>query len=134
MGAGAIAGNPGADGYMRVGVDGRCYLAHRLAWLLCHGRWPAHLIDHANGDRSDNRLGNLREARLVDSQRNRRHRNSTGYRGVRQHGRRFVAAITIKGRWIYLGSYRLPEVAHEAYCQAARQAFGEFANRIDEDA
>jgi hypothetical protein len=134
MGVGSVAGNKGADGYVRVRVAGRDYLAHRLCWLIFHGRWPAHLLDHVDGRRDHNAIRNLREATVLDSQRNRRYRNSTGYRGVRQHGRRFVASITIEGRWTYLGTYRLPEVAHEVYLQVARQHFGQFANRLDEDA
>jgi hypothetical protein len=46
-------------------------LAHRLAWLLHTGKNPKDQIDHINGDRSDNRIQNLREADASLNQRNR---------------------------------------------------------------
>ena len=47
--------------YVSVGFEGRSYKAHRLAWLLTFGEWPKDEIDHIDGDRSNNRLGNLRD-------------------------------------------------------------------------
>lgn len=49
-------------GYRFVRVLGHLYRAHRLIWLYVYGHWPKNDIDHINGDRSDNRLVNLREA------------------------------------------------------------------------
>lgn len=38
---GDVAGRPHNRGYVAIGVDGRVYLAHRLAWLWVTGNWPA---------------------------------------------------------------------------------------------
>ncbi|EHB7575351.1 HNH endonuclease, partial [Escherichia coli] len=32
---------------------------HRIAWLMVYNDWPTDVIDHINGDRSDNRIANL---------------------------------------------------------------------------
>lgn len=68
-----------SNGYLRCGIthNGNSYsiLAHRLAWLLHTGKNPSDQIDHKNGNRSDNRIENLREADNCLNQRN-RHKKS----------------------------------------------------------
>lgn len=48
------------DGYMVAGINGGHQLVHRLVWLWVHGDWPTKQIEHINGDRTDNRIANLR--------------------------------------------------------------------------
>ena len=48
------------DGYLVVGINGRHELAHRLAWTWVHGAWPAKQLEHISGDKTDNRIANLR--------------------------------------------------------------------------
>ena len=49
------------DGYKVIMVNGKQWLAHRLAWVLHHGEEPPAVIDHINRDKSDNRIENLRD-------------------------------------------------------------------------
>jgi hypothetical protein len=120
--AGAVAGSQNSKGYLNVGVQGRFYKAHRLAWLLMTTRWPTEQLDHVNGVRSDNRWVNLREVTNKDNGRNRRAQaNSTGYPGVWCHRKRFRARIRFDGRGINLGYFATPEEAHAVYLEAARK-------------
>lgn len=48
-------------GYLKTSVQKRSYLVHRLVWLIVHGDWPTHEIDHINRDAGDNRIENLRD-------------------------------------------------------------------------
>jgi hypothetical protein len=64
---GDVAGSLTERGYIKIGIDGKNYSAHRLAWLYVHGKSPDNCIDHINGVRDDNRISNLRD---VTSQEN----------------------------------------------------------------
>ena len=60
--AGALAGTINKRGYVIIKINYQLYKAHRLAWYLGHGEWPAPdmEIDHINRIKGDNRLCNLR--------------------------------------------------------------------------
>ena len=102
--AGSIAGSPNVRGYWTVGVDGKYYKAHRLAWLYVHGEWPEGVIDHIDRDTANNAVSNLRDVTQVENSLNVkvRERSKTGVNGVRHHhdGRRFRA--TFRGRHLGL--------------------------------
>lgn len=131
--AGSIAGSVHEKGYIRVNVCGRLHYAHRLAWLLAHGRWPKGQIDHINGIRTDNRLANLREATPTNNNGNRRVQSNTrsGVKGAHWHKQsgKWTANIRIDGRQIYLGLFATAKEAGAAYAEAAKTIFGEFARQ-----
>ena len=123
--AGREAGQIGSRGYREVWLDGHIYKGHRIAWLMAKGQWPDGDIDHVNGDRSDNRLCNLRDvSRSVNAQNQRRAKatNVSGLLGVsyRKRTNRYLAQITLGERCVYLGSFETAEKAHEAYLNAKR--------------
>jgi len=128
--AGEVAGSF-SHGYLRIGIDGRDYLAHRLAWLHVHGVWPAGEVDHRNQTRDDNRIDNLREATHAQNGWNagKRSHNASGFKGVSfdKRDRRWVAEIRHHGKRECLGYFDTPEEAHAAYVEAAHRLHGEFA-------
>ncbi|AXH71909.1 MAG: HNH endonuclease [Bacteriophage sp.] len=65
------AGGDDGSGYLKiVAPDRRQILAHRLAFALMESRWPT-IIDHINGQRSDNRWSNLRDVSASENTANR---------------------------------------------------------------
>jgi hypothetical protein len=86
-----------ADGYAVLYVAGARVLAHRAAWLMYYGQWPAGEIDHIDHVRHDNRRSNLREVAPGLNARNtsRSARNTSGVVGVSWYAARqkWVAQI-----------------------------------------
>lgn len=127
--AGDEAGCALDSGYRLVVVD-RCRIyIHRLAWILSHGEWPADILDHANMNRSDNRLANLRPATESQNRANQKPRAKSGFKGVVKfkHANSFMAQISENGHHRYLGCFKTAEEAHAAYRAAAITAFGQHA-------
>ncbi|WP_342238101.1 HNH endonuclease signature motif containing protein [Inquilinus sp. OTU3971] len=126
--AGSIAGTVRTDGYMTIGIDGRRYLLHRVVYLLHHGHWPAGILDHVNGDPRDNRPINIRLATVSQNGANKRRATSkSGFRGVYQRWRKWLAQISVDGRLRSIGMFSTSEDAARAYDRAAVEAFGQFA-------
>lgn len=129
--AGSEFGNINPRWGRRSGViDGYRHFVHRLAWLYVHGRWPSGAIDHRNCDPLDNRLSNLREASRSQNNVNRRSPRPLGMRGAFRRRSGWEAHISINNKCVYIGNYRTPGEAHDAYVAKAREVYGEFA-RVD---
>ena len=115
------------DGYIQVRVRGQIYLAHQIVWLLHHGVWPDHEIDHINGVPDDNRPRNVRRCTHSQNIANTAVRNPTGFKGVRCVRGKYLALLTHKQKQRYLGTFDTPEEASAVYLAEARRAFGAFA-------
>lgn len=127
---GCVAGRIGGHGYWQVKLNGKMYLCHRLAWLLVYEKWPDQ-IDHINGNRSDFRLGNLRECTQAQNMANaKRIASKSLMKGVKAAASgRFGARILINGASVWLGTFDTEEQANDAYFAAAKSAHGDFACR-----
>lgn len=122
--AGAESGTTNTIGYRVIRIDKVDYYAHRLAFLFMTGEIPA-IVDHINGNRSDNRFINLRpSSKKLNAQniRGATSRNGLGILGayIGQNGR-FASRIRIDGRNKFLGEFATPELAHKAYLEAKRK-------------
>ena len=111
-------GSSKTGGYAQVQIDGQAYYQHRLAFLFMTGNYPS-VVDHINGDRSDNRWSNLREVTAATNYRNRGpNRNSTtGVKGVTFDKARdkYVAQLRVNRKLHRLGRYATVEEAADAY-------------------
>ena len=119
------------EGRIVCDIDGKMYKLHRLAWLHFYGEIPELDIDHINGEPSDNRIANLRQATCSQNLGNSRKptTNKSGKKGVSWHsvGKKWQAHIKVGGTNFYLGLFDTVEDAHAAYMRKAVEMRGEFA-------
>lgn len=123
---GEDAGGLNSNGYVRISLDGQKHLAHRLAWIHVHGALPPNDIDHINGNRSDNRLSNLRGVTHAENHQNRHSPNkgsTSKYLGVSWYKayQKWMSRITLNGRSIFLGYFETEEAAAAAYITAKHE-------------
>lgn len=131
--AGDLAGGMMTHGYRIVGINGQEYLAHRIAWFMHYGVDPvATQIDHADMNRDNNAISNLRLANDAQNRTNTKARshNKLGVKGVRvgKINNRYEARISVNSVTIHLGTFDTIDEAHAAYCKAAEKRHGEFFN------
>lgn len=123
------------SGYFHGRVNQKTYLAHRVIWALYYNEWPYGEIDHINGDRSDNRIENLRIATPSENRCNRgkQSNNTSGYKGVyfNKRNNSWYAEIRKSGTKKYLGSAKTPEEAYKFYTANLETHHGVFANSGD---
>ena len=119
------------DKYIRIMVDKRRHLAHRLAWFYVHKNWPDQQIDHINGNGSDNRIINLRLANNFQNQQNVgvKRTNTSGFKNIsfnKKHNQ-FTVAIRANGKEVFVGLFKDVELAKRAAQKARLKLSGEFA-------
>jgi hypothetical protein len=122
-----------ALGYGRFSVAGKPKLAHRVSYEISVGHVPDGAeLDHICYNPGCVNPGHLRVATHSDNQHNRvRQKNNTsGFKGIGFISARnkWRARISVNGKSFYLGYFSAPDLAHEAYCDAARKYHGEFSN------
>lgn len=125
--SGDVAGCLGDDGYLKIGIFGKRYKSHRLAWLYVHGQFPECEIDHINGNRADNRIDNLR---LASSKQNKENvklnaASTSGHRGVHwdKSRQKWLAHVTSNRKFHNLGRFDDVTDAINAVTQARNQFF-----------
>ena len=119
------------EDYRQIHIDGKNYYAHRLAWLYVYGEMPSQLVDHIDGDKTNNRITNLRVVSSVENARNAAKKKgcASKYRGVSWSHGVWVAYIRVDGSLKRLGASKREEHAAMMYDIASLKYHGEYGRR-----
>ena len=125
---GMIAGTLGGRGYIDIGIDGKRYKAHRLAWLYIHGEFPSNKlqIDHIDGNRTNNNIANLRVVTASQNLQNiksaKSHNITSKILGVSwfKRDKKWQVEISVNKKKLYLGRYNDLEEAKSVYLSAKK--------------
>ena len=124
---GTVAGTLTHHGYRQVNIGTKLYKASRLAWLYMTGQWPSEVIDHIDGNRSNDAFCNLRDVRLIENCRNQKtpSHNTSGICGVSWVASRnkWLATIKVRGIAKNLGRFAAKDDAIAAR-KAAEAVYG----------
>jgi hypothetical protein len=120
-------------GYAKRLKDGKYVLMHREIM----GAKAGEQIDHANGERMDNRRKNLRQSTQSQNLMNaRKRKNSTSqFKGVSlMPSGKWRAHIAPDGKTKYLGLFKTEREAALRYNEEAKTLYGDFAklNEVDD--
>jgi hypothetical protein len=120
------------NGYREIEINNQKYKAHRLAWLYVNGEMPKNLIDHIDGNRSNNKISNLREATYQANSENYKtpKTNKSGVKNVSWYKglNKWVVSINIKKTKKTIGYFEDLELAELVAVEARNKYRGEFAN------
>lgn len=106
------------DGYLYTTIKRKPILFHRIVYAWHYGELPqGMLIDHINGDRTDNRIENLKAVTRRENNHNRPYHRTGGLIGTTYDRRikKWNAQIYINGKNKNLGYFETAELAHQAY-------------------
>ena len=122
-----------SKGYIVTTINKRTVFMHKFLFRLQRSKT---IVDHINGNKSDNRRSNLR---MVTSSQNNQNQHCGGrgkikYRGVDVHtqNNKYRARIGFHGKAIHLGCFRTPELAAQARNIASDLLHGEYAGTIND--
>lgn len=104
-------------GYLRITINDTKYYAHRIAWAMHYGAFPAaglH-IDHVDKNKANNSIQNLRCVTASDNHKNTKlqRNNTSGFVGVCWvEGRsKWMAYAKVNQKHVHLGYYNSVEEA-----------------------
>lgn len=122
-------------GYLMVAISkdkvGAPTLVHRLVAAAFLGLAAGQEVDHADGDRKNNSLANLRVTNRFGNTQNAavRRDNTSGVKGVSQCSRtdKWIAKINVSGAYVHIGRFDSLEDAAQARRAAELRLHGQFA-------
>lgn len=110
--------------------DGKIYKASRVIYYLSTRMWPE-VVDHIDGNRSNDDIKNLRAATRAENNKNvkKRKDNTSGHKGVsfKKKLGKYQVLVQVDGKNLYFGVYSDLEEAAEVARKAREELHGEFA-------
>jgi hypothetical protein len=127
---GKQAGCDDGQGYIKITINKKQYLAHRIIYFMHHGKMPV-AIDHMDRNVKNNRIENLREADASKNGMNAKTAkpSSTGCRNVTRSRKKntFDVFIRVKGKSTFIGNFEDLEFADLVATEARSKYHGAFA-------
>ena len=118
------------DGYREGTFDFKRWLEHRLVFFYHNGYLPK-TLDHINGNPSDHRLENLREATMSENQFNKKRSkaNTSGHVGVCfvKEKQKYKVAIKVQNKNKHIGYFDDFELACLVSDEARDKYHGNFS-------
>lgn len=106
---GDIVGTRDSKGHLQVYIMNGLYMLHRIIWKLYYQEEPLGEIDHINGDKTDNRINNLRVVKAGENNKNTKipKNNTSGHTGVTWNtsSKKWQAQIVSNRKRYYLGVF-----------------------------
>jgi len=125
-----VAGFKTPKGYIKVKIGKKAHAAHRIIFLWHHGFLPD-VIDHIDGNKSNNKIENLRSATKAENSANQKIRttNTSGMKGVswQTANKKWRVAICKNYKPIYLGLYDDYDLACLVAAEATDLYHGNFS-------
>ena len=127
--SGTKAGTLTDEGYIAIGYKKKRYYSHKIVFEMNHGYCPK-LIDHLNGNKSDNEICNLRDATYQENSFNRIGTSKSGIKGVYwlESRKKWIAQLRIEGKTYQIGRYKDINEAKTAVMNLRNKKHGDFAN------
>jgi len=114
------------DGRREISIFGSRHYAHRIAWIIMTGSWPENVIDHIDGDPSNNIWSNLRDVTVAENIQNQRRGQSKNRENpligaaLIAAKNKWVAQITVGRKKTHIGYFDSEIEAHTAYVAVKR--------------
>jgi HNH endonuclease len=100
--------------YRAVSVKGKEYMEHRIIFMFHHGYFPEE-VDHIDGNKTNNKIENLRPATHAENLRNQKLKssNTSGFKNVgwAKREERWRVRLTVSGKDKHIGYFKDRELA-----------------------
>jgi hypothetical protein len=121
-----------SNGYRLASIKGKYIQTHRAIFLMHYGYLPEY-VDHIDGNKSNNKVENLRAVTKAQNAWNSKlpSTNKSGIRGVswNKQTNKWRVAINVNGRAIHLGRFSDIKDAQKVIESARIQYHGQYARQ-----